>query len=591
MGICSVPDKHPINYAQYYRFNLRENEAIGLDWVYDFALQYHNMQGIAIHKGDTCKLFMYVPNKFIDRMKVDATQTLILPPSNHSTATLVLDVKQNHIDSLRVVLSMLNDQEEIVQQTSSYLPLDSARRSYQIALNSEKAKLLRINLQAIGNNREKMNILRIFSIDVLINGRSIAKDTVPQTSIVPIKHYTPTPQQLIPSQQFPAQARIIAFGESVHHNPTLQKAIYNNILQLVKTKQSRLILVEQTPTSSLALQYYIDHPNYPLYFPIAPTVQAFLDSLRTINESRNEKKKIVLAGIDINSFHNDTQGTLLELYDFLTSLPNWQQQKFCYPLLIALAEQNHPAALQAYQAHQAQFQRWLSPLLAQTLQHHILIDQTLPKDYTCFNKRDSMMAENLKWFTQQVTSPKTLLYLHAQHIAKGDYAPLPNIIPMGHTLAQEYGETYFPLLFTYGTDDNSLLEDSLVEKRGMQTPPIDSFEGQAMLIADSAFYVPLDKTFDQLQKARFRGMPFLSHCFFPMNLYRRFSGAFFLKHCPFTPIIFPSTEARIKAHDEAAKKRRAKVKQLRQLIAPPRASLQKRDFCCHICHKSKCRIG
>lgn len=209
-------------------------------------------------------------------MKVDATQTLILPPSNHSTATLVLDVKQNHIDSLRVVLSMLNDQEEIVQQTSSYLPLDSARRSYQIALNSEKAKLLRINLQAIGNNREKMNILRIFSIDVLINGRSIAKDTVPQTSIVPIKHYPPTPQQLIPSQQFPAQARIIAFGESVHHNPTLQKAIYNNILQLVKTKQSRLILVEQTPTPLSLCNTILIIPTTHSIFPSPPPFRLFL---------------------------------------------------------------------------------------------------------------------------------------------------------------------------------------------------------------------------------------------------------------------------------------------------------------------------
>ena len=549
-------------YEQYYTPMIGFNPYHEQGWINEATYNYqYKLRPVHNKEGDAT-FISYKPNTVYDHLQIASEQTYILP-QDEGHAIVALNLIASNIDQLSVVLSTLNEQENIIQQQQYRFVPTLQSKTYNCSIDISGGRLLRVSLYLRGEKKKEGQILMHPTL-IYVDGHSIMQASVPQTTIIPIKNYTATPNTLIPFQQFPSQARIIGFGESVHHNPTLQKAIYHNLLQLIKSKQSRLILIERYSALALALQYFIHHPEYKLYYPIEAIEQEFLDSLRIINQNRSDKEKVEIAGLDINYIHNEGQGTLIDIYDFLTSIPNWRKQQFCYPLIIALAEQKHKAALQAYQEHQTLFEQWLSPLLAKKIERYIQQDEMLPKDYTCFTKRDSVMAENVTWLMQQVSSPRTLLYMHAQHISKGSCTPIPNSTPMGNYLVQKYGEQYQPLLVTYGTGDGSLLKDTLVSKEGLAIPPIDSFEGQTLLLPYTSVYVPFDNTFNHIQKARFRATPFLSHCFFPMNLYRRFSGALFVRDCPFIPYITSSLEERLQAYEESIKRRKATVKQLRR---------------------------
>lgn len=270
----------------------------------------------------------------------------------------------------------------------------------------------------------------------------------------------------------------------------------------------------------------------------------FLDSLRQYNKEHPGKEVSVL-GMDFNRHTSPNQNTLMDIFDFLTSLPDWQLKKSIYPLLRQLLEGKGASAYQTFTAQERTLRQWIGTLPTQCLLRSLGFFNELPKDPTRIPLRDSIMARNVMWVRQMDKSEILPVIAHAEHVSRSTTQSFSLCRPMGSYLHEAYGERYRPLMLTFGKGNAFVTAKKMeITTFDSDTPPAGSVEMAGMSLPDTenCWILPAASLPDTLQYGRFMGGGYTKHSFYPMNVRTRFDAVLFFHTAMGKPMSFSIEE-------------------------------------------------
>ena len=433
-----------------------------------------------------------------------------------------------NVSKLHIKLSCVASDETIQRTAETHWNIDTTMNKITCEIDVRDAPMLDLCLYGEGLKDKAARVL-LRPMDVLIDGVSIANTEVPTLPAVTMPQLYEAPNGLIPSQQLPAPPAIVAFGECVHGNSALRSAVYNNILNLIHQGKSRLILLEYPIEKCLDLNYYIHSDNYKLSQLVIPIYQVLIDSIKQLNKSRSLESRIEVVGADISAWNTPNENGLLDIADFIISLPDWRTQTSIFPFLRALLSQQGKQALHFLRDNRATFDQSFSPLQIAIMERSLELYCQLPSIYNKVAYRDSVMAENVLWAAALCKSSYPIVLAHSNHVSKGSDYPNMFDFPMGYYLSRQQKFIYHPVSFIFSTGTIGALYRGEFKSRIATPAPNYSFEHQLSKVALTPSYLNTDKGLNQIVQTRFVGLYHSDQNFYEANLYKRFSGLVFLK--------------------------------------------------------------
>ena len=531
--VCILLGINPIDiqadsYKDHYSFSFFSENNVGKEWQTDPRFEFQNKAFQATKNGEKLLAILNQPNNLYSTLRFRIRQRILLPKQASRKAQMVVYASGINVSKLHIKLSCVASDETIQRTAETHWNIDTTMNKITCEIDVRDAPMLDLCLYGEGLKDKAARVL-LRPMDVLIDGVSIANTEVPTLPAVTMPQLYDAPNGLIPSQQLPPPPAIVAFGESVHGNSALKSAVYNNILNLIHQGKSRLILLEFPIERCLDINYYIHSDHYKLSQWVNPTYQILIDSIKQINKKRSIESKIEVVGIDLNDWSTPNENGLLDIVDFIISLPDWRTRTSIFPFLRALLSQQGKQALHFLKGNQATFDQWLSPLQIAIMERSLELYCQLPSIYNKVAYRDTIMAENVLWATALCKSSYPIVYAHSNHISKGSDYPNMFDFPMGYYLSRQQKFIYHPVSFIFGTGTIGALYRGEFKSRIATPAPNYSFEHQLSKVALTPSYLNTDKGLNQIVQTRFVGLYHSDQNFYEANLYKRFSGLVFLK--------------------------------------------------------------
>ena len=531
--VCILLGINPIDiqadsYKDHYSFSFFSENNIGKEWQTDPRFEFQNNSFQATKNGEKLLAILNQPNNLYSTLRFRIRQRILLPKQASRKAQMVVYASGINVSKLHIKLSCVASDETIQRTAETHWNIDTTMNKITCEIDVRDAPMLDLCLYGEGLKDKAARVL-LRPMDVLIDGVSIANTEVPILPAVTMPQLYDAPKGLIPSQQLPAPPAIVAFGESVHGNSALRSAVYNNILNLIHQGKSRLILLEYPIEKCLDLNYYIHSDNYKLSQLVIPIYQVLIDSIKQLNKSRSLESRIEVVGADISAWNTPNENGLLDIADFIISLPDWRTQTSIFPFLRALLSQQGKQALHFLRDNRATFDQSFSPLQIAIMERSLELYCQLPSIYNKVAYRDSAMAENVLWAAALCKSSYPIVLAHSNHVSKGsDY---PNMIdfPMGYYLSRQQKFIYHPVSFIFSTGTIGALYRGEFKSRIATPAPNYSFEHQLSKVALTSSYLNTDKGLNQIVQTRLVGLYHSDQNFYEANLYKRFSGLVFLK--------------------------------------------------------------
>lgn len=531
--VCILLGINPIDiqadsYKDHYSFSFFSENNIGKEWQTDPRFEFQNNSFQATKNGEKLLAILNQPNNLYSTLRFRIRQRILLPKQASRKAQMVVYASGINVSKLHIKLSCVASDETIQRTAETHWNIDTTMNKITCEIDVRDAPMLDLCLYGEGLKDKAARVL-LRPMDVLIDGVSIANTEVPILPAVTMPQLYDAPKGLIPSQQLPAPPAIVAFGESVHGNSALRSAVYNNILNLIHQGKSRLILLEYPIEKCLDLNYYIHSDNYKLSQLVIPIYQVLIDSIKQLNKSRSLESRIEVVGADISAWNTPNENGLLDIADFIISLPDWRTQTSIFPFLRALLSQQGKQALHFLRDNRATFDQSFSPLQIAIMERSLELYCQLPSIYNKVAYRDSVMAENVLWAAALCKSSYPIVLAHSNHVSKGsDY---PNMIdfPMGYYLSRQQKFIYHPVSFIFSTGTIGALYRGEFKSRIATPAPNYSFEHQLSKVALTSSYLNTDKGLNQIVQTRLVGLYHSDQNFYEANLYKRFSGLVFLK--------------------------------------------------------------
>lgn len=531
--VCILLGINPIDiqadsYKDHYSFSFFSENNKGKEWQTDPRFEFQNNSFQATKNGEKLLAILNQPNNLYSTLRFRIRQRILLPKQASRKAQMVVYASGINVSKLHIKLSCVASDETIQRTAETHWNIDTTMNKITCEIDVRDAPMLDLCLYGEGLKDKAARVL-LRPMDVLIDGVSIANTEVPILPAVTMPQLYDAPKGLIPSQQLPAPPAIVAFGESVHGNSALRSAVYNNILNLIHQGKSRLILLEYPIEKCLDLNYYIHSDNYKLSQLVIPTYQVLIDSIKQLNKSRSLESRIEVVGADISAWNTPNENGLLDIADFIISLPDWRTQTSIFPFLRALLSQQGKQALHFLRDNRATFDQSFSPLQIAIMERSLELYCQLPSIYNKVAYRDSVMAENVLWTAALCKSSYPIVFAHSNHVSKGsDY---PNMVdfPMGYYLSRQQKFIYHPVSFIFSTGTIGALYRGEFKSRIATPAPNYSFEHQLSKVALTSYYLNTDKGLNQIVQTRLVGLYHSDQNFYEANLYKRFSGLVFLK--------------------------------------------------------------
>ena len=516
------------SYKDHYSYSFITENNIGKEWQTDPRFEFQNKAFQATKNGEKFLAILHQPNNLYNTLRFRIRQRILLPKQDSRKAQMVVYASGINVSKLHIKLSCVASDETIQRTAETHWNIDTTMNKITCEIDVSDAAMLDLCLYGEGLKDKAARVL-LRPMDVLLDEVSIANTEVPTLPAVTMPQLYDAPNGLVPSQYLPAPPAIVAFGESVHGNSALKSAVYNNILNLIHQGKSRLILLEFPIERCLDINYYIHSDHYKLSQWVNPTYQILIDSIKQINKKRSIESKIEVVGIDLNDWSTPNENGLLDIVDFIISLPDWRTRTSIFPFLRALLSQQGKQALHFLKGNQATFDQWLSPLQIAIMERSLELYCQLPSIYNKVAYRDTIMAENVLWATALCKSSYPIVYAHSNHISKGSDYPNMFDFPMGYYLSRQQKFIYHPVSFIFSTGTIGALYRGEFKSRIATPAPNYSFEHQLSKVALTSFYLNTDKGLNQIVQTRLVGLYHSDQNFYEANLYKRFSGLVFLK--------------------------------------------------------------
>ena len=531
--VCILLGINPIDiqadsYKDHYSFSFFSENNIGKEWQTDPQLEFQNKAFQATKNGEKLLAILHQPNNLYNTLRFRIRQRILLPKQDSRKAQMVVYASGINISRLHIKLSCVASDETIQRTAETHWHIDTTMNKITCEIDVSDAPMLDLCLYGEGLKDKAARVL-LRPMDVLIDGVSIANTEVPTLPAVTMPQLYDAPKGLIPSQQLPPPPAIVAFGECVHGNSALRSAVYNNILNLIHQGKSRLILLEFPIERCLDINYYIHSDHYKLSQWVNPTYQILIDSIKQINKKRSIESKIEVVGIDLNDWSTPNENGLLDIADFIISLPDWRTRTSIFPFLRALLSQQGKQALHFLRDNRATFDQSFSPLQIAIMERSLELYCQLPSIYNKVAYRDSVMAENVLWAAALCKSSYPIVFAHSNHVSKGSDYPNMFDFPMGYYLSRQQKFIYHPISFIFGTGTIGALYRGEFKSRIATPAPNHSFEHQLSKVALTSSYLNTDKGLNQIVQTRCVGLNHSDQNFYEANLYKRFSGLVFLK--------------------------------------------------------------
>ena len=531
--VCILLGINPIDiqadsYKDHYSFSFFSENNIGKEWQTDPQLEFQNKAFQATKNGEKLLAILHQPNNLYNTLRFRIRQRILLPKQDSRKAQMVVYASGINISRLHIKLSCVASDETIQRTAETHWNIDTTMNKITCEIDVSDAAMLDLCLYGEGLKDKAARVL-LRPMDVLLDGVSIANAEVPTLPAVTMPQLYDAPKGLIPSQQLPPPPAIVAFGECVHGNSALRSAVYNNILNLIHQGKSRLILLEFPIERCLDINYYIHSDHYKLSQWVNPTYQILIDSIKQINKKRSIESKIEVVGIDLNDWSTPNENGLLDIVDFIISLPDWRTRTSIFPFLRALLSQQGKQALHFLRDNRATFDQSFSPLQIAIMERSLELYCQLPSIYNKVAYRDSVMAENVLWAAALCKSSYPIVFAHSNHVSKGSDYPNMFDFPMGYYLSRQQKFIYHPISFIFGTGTIGALYRGEFKSRIATPAPNHSFEHQLSKVALTSSYLNTDKGLNQIVQTRCVGLNHSDQNFYEANLYKRFSGLVFLK--------------------------------------------------------------
>ena len=531
--VCILLGINPIDiqadsYKDHYSFSFFSENNKGKEWQTDPRFEFQNNSFQATKNGEKLLAILNQPNNLYSTLRFRIRQRILLPKQASRKAQMVVYASGINVSKLHIKLSCVASDETIQRTAETHWNIDTTMNKITCEIDVRDAPMLDLCLYGEGLKDKAARVL-LRPMDVLIDGVSIANTEVPILPAVTMPQLYDAPKGLIPSQQLPAPPAIVAFGESVHGNSALRSAVYNNILNLIHQGKSRLILLEYPIEKCLDLNYYIHSDNYKLSQLVIPTYQVLIDSIKQLNKSRSLESRIEVVGADISAWNTPNENGLLDIADFIISLPDWRTQTSIFPFLRALLSQQGKQALHFLRDNRATFDQSFSPLQIAIMERSLELYCQLPSIYNKVAYRDSVMAENVLWTAALCKSSYPIVFAHSNHVSKGSDYPNMFDFPMGYYLSRQQKFIYHPVSFIFSTGTIGALYRGEFKSRIATPAPNYSFEHQLSKVALTSYYLNTDKGLNQIVQTRLVGLYHSDQNFYEANLYKRFSGLVFLK--------------------------------------------------------------
>lgn len=463
-----------------------------------------------------------------------------MSPKNGETIKVRVLGAGDSLQKTTITLTAIDKEENIICTSPKDGEFSNHPTWQEVTISPEGMNLLDIAIYAEGYEGKKAR-MRLFKIDILIDDTSIAEQIAEQPPIFSLSEATPFSQFQIPVLNTSNKPIIIGFGESVHGNSFLMNLVHNNIYQWIKQKETNTILIETPMELALAYNQYIHNLDYKLKLGV-PLIdiatQQLLDSLRLYN-SKNPSNIVSIIGIDFNKYITTNHNTLIDLFDFLTSIPNWDTHKNIYPFLCKLYEGNDSVAYKMFIEQRKVIEKLIGGISTQCLERSLSIYSQLPKSQIKEIYRDSIMAENVVWVQKSSTAKLLPIFAHAEHVSKSSIQSFSLLRPMGSYLKSIYDKQYLSLMVSCARGNASMQKGEMVTTTmDLDNPPAGSIEYAGLSLPNvvNCWYTPTVSFQNTLQYGRFMGSEYSAHSFYHMNLKTRFDGIIFTHLAVGTPM-------------------------------------------------------
>lgn len=292
-------------------------------------------------------------------------------------------------------------------------------------------------------------------------------------------------------------ATIIAFGETIHGSETINETVFNHMKYLIKEKNVRLLLFEQSLNIGLLFNEYVNGNSNlnidtllhkynfnSLFSPYA--MKELLSWIKNFNAKTNDNVNIVGIDVDHASGHKILLNRFLLYFRFCNSETD--------SLLNFIFKEEYESALTFARNNKTKIAATVGAYNYEALLQAIQQNKYLKETKGIILNRDSIMWKNTVFAIDHYLKPeqKVVLYAHLGHINKKS-VPYYNKPALGHFLSKSYSENYFTIGITVGQGTFNAWKDKgdsviYCENISLQKPREGSLEYVCNKINAKAFF-------------------------------------------------------------------------------------------------------
>ena len=577
-----MSQSHEQPYSKVYNldFTIKPDSSVMYPWLANAAYSLYTIPFEVEHIDRSLFANMYFKgNPYIDRLKSEQQQRIVLPRNNLELADIEFEYKCDNIGRVSLIVDAIDMSEKITYSDTIIFKPDTSLSSTTTSIKLDRAEMINITINAEGVPNESAHIA-YSKLNITLDGNAIDSYPVrfipsklPSKNINYIPIYDETELKEIDVFN---DNRIIAIGESIHGNSSIKSFVYNTIVKAVEEQNAKLILLEMPMEKSLSYNRYIQGANFMLDSASLayPQLEIFLNKLNEYNSTQDENYKVKLLGMDYSSVSSQTSGTAVNLFDFFSKINDTDKVKEVDQLSLLVWDKEWDKAIDYLEDNRDKVATILHKDEVECLLYIMNLSKRSSDSGIKRNiDRDSIMYVNTRFMIDKFLTDETskaIIHSHAAHINPVSTFPAVPCAPLGSYMRSEYGNDYFPTLVAIGNGQTVAYDAGWNRKDTLlMKAPEGSLEYLLnTTINESVAYVPITKDFDKLLLSRFKGSHHIAQEFFPFNLYQRYDGVFFIKEDigDDTAKVEITYEQMFEKHIQEIKQREARVEEMRSRL-------------------------
>ena len=537
----SFTDKYNLN------FNLPndKNESWLIDRPYYFVLRVDSSQ--TIHgKNPLCFAQFKLGKSVVRLMGGTIQQKLLLPETKSDSATVFLNCKSKNLRQARLIITGISDQELILYSDTLSLLGSDDWKIFVRSVPLHDVRFLHLNIKAEGTKEVAEQRLYLDRIDLKINGKDINDFPLPTIPVISdIKKSDIISLSLSDSNSYNKiseleNRKVVAIGETIHGSETITEAAVQLIKHQVEHNHCRLILLEISTELTFGWNRFIQGDTLFKIDNISQDLKLYCLSPRTMIDlckwlkhyNEKVKDKVWLMGMDLDI---SSDNSALHLFNYIYKINEIKHQKLLDSLCLKLYWYNSfPQALQ-YLEKNKEIDNLLNKNEYEILRHclnmSIACGDNIKKR---FMYRDSLMYLN-STFLLNLLCPgdkNATIYTHFLHANyKTSGASLPFQKSFGSFMKNKFGTDYYTIaVLTGGGNFITGDKDSLIVKRTLKIPPVNSLEDLLIRTNEVFCFIPISTLPTQLIYSRFVGALYQENQFFIIAPASRMDAAIFVRN-------------------------------------------------------------